>query len=334
MGDQLKAGVKTETPKNGGDLRDSDVIAYLRRNPRLLLQNPDLLAAIAPDTRFETDTVVVDMQRFVVERLRRQVDDMKVASDRLVTTTRTNMSLIERTMECALALLYARDFSELTQILHDDLPVHLGVDAVACCFESDTPPVEAGQTVRSLPGQGAYGLSGFHRRGVAFETTGHRVDAQVHRQVIVQDLREFGEVARIEQRQCAFHGAFDQRHIGAGGGDQAVAGDFHVIHLAAQAFDDKALHVDHDRIGLEPGIRRDSREQIRVLEQQARIAAQVCDHVAVAQVTAVLRRLGLHAGFQLVAHGRLPRKVSGRFLDHGRLENRLPGLGPVIHESF
>ena len=161
MGDQLKAGVKGDSLKDGGrELRDSDVIAYLRRNPRLLLNNPDLLAAIAPDTRFETETVVVDMQRFVVERLRRQVDDMKVASDRLVTTTRTNMSLIERTMECALALLYARDFSELTQILHDDLPVHLGVDAVACAFESDSLPVEAGQTVRALPAGFVAGLMG------------------------------------------------------------------------------------------------------------------------------------------------------------------------------
>lgn len=149
MGDNLKAGIKGEGPAPA--LRESDVIAYLRRNPRLLLANPDLLAAIAPDTRFEAETVVVDMQRFVVDRLRRQVDDMKAASDRLVTTTRSNMSLVERTMECALALLYARDFSELTQILHDDLPVHLGVDAVAVAFESDTLPLEAGQTVRSLP---------------------------------------------------------------------------------------------------------------------------------------------------------------------------------------
>ena len=103
----------------------------------MLLANPDLLTVIAPDTRFETDAVVVDMQRFVVERLRRQVDDLKAASDRLVTNTRSNMSLVERTMECALALLYARDFSELAQILHDDLPVHLGVDAVAIAFETE-----------------------------------------------------------------------------------------------------------------------------------------------------------------------------------------------------
>jgi uncharacterized protein YigA (DUF484 family) len=151
MVDHVKAGAKTDGATPKADLRETDVIAYLRRNPRVLLNNPDLLAAISPDTRFETETVVVDMQRFVVERLRRQVDDLKASSDRLVVTTRSNMSLVERTMECALALLYARDFSELAQILHDDLPVHLGVDAVAVGFESETLPGDAGHIVRSLP---------------------------------------------------------------------------------------------------------------------------------------------------------------------------------------
>ncbi len=148
MADHLTAG-KTDAQKP--ELREADVVAYLRRNPRILLNNPDILSALTPDTRFETDTVVVDMQRFVVDRLRRQVDDMKAASDRLVNTTRSNMSLVERTMECALALLYARDYNELAQILHDDLPVHLGVDAISIGFETESLPVEAGHIVKALP---------------------------------------------------------------------------------------------------------------------------------------------------------------------------------------
>lgn len=144
MADQLKA-------EPGRELREQDVLAYLRRNPRFLTQHPDLLAALAPETRFETDAVVVDMQRFVVERLRRQVDDLKASGERLVTTTRANMSLVERTLECALALLYARDFEELGQILSDDLPTHLSVDAVSIGFETETLPAEAGHVVRALP---------------------------------------------------------------------------------------------------------------------------------------------------------------------------------------
>ena len=171
MADQV--GLKTDSPK--AELREADVIAYLRRNPRVLLANPDLLAAIAPDTRFETDTVVVDMQRFVVDRLRRQVDDMKVASDRLVTTTRSNMSLVERTMECALALLYARDFHELAQILHDDLPVHLGVDAVSIAFESTSLPVDAGHMVRALPMGFVHAIMGNDSSAIRTETEGEVV---------------------------------------------------------------------------------------------------------------------------------------------------------------
>ena len=154
MADNMKAGAKDANKDVGVgpklDLREADVIAYLRRNPRVLLNNPDLLTVLTPETRFETDTVVVDMQRFVVDRLRRQVDDLKASSDNLVTTTRSNMSLVERTLECALALLYARDFTELAQVLHDDLPVHLGVDAIAIGFETDTVPAEAGHIIRAL----------------------------------------------------------------------------------------------------------------------------------------------------------------------------------------
>jgi len=72
MADHMTAG-KADAQKS--ELREADVVAYLRRNPRVLLNNPELLGALAPDTRFSTDTVVVDMQRFVVDRLRRQVDD-------------------------------------------------------------------------------------------------------------------------------------------------------------------------------------------------------------------------------------------------------------------
>ena len=148
--DNRKAGAKDIGVGPKTDLREGDVVAYLRRNPRLLLNNPDLLTILAPETRFETDTVVVDMQRFVVERLRRQLDDLKASSDSLVSTTRSNMSLVERTMECALALLYARDFNELAQVVHDDLPVHLGVDAVAIAFETDSIPADAGHIIRQL----------------------------------------------------------------------------------------------------------------------------------------------------------------------------------------
>jgi len=170
--DNRKAGAKDVGVGPRTDLRESEVVAYLRRNPRLLLNNPDLLSILAPETRFETDTVVVDMQRFVVDRLRRQVDELKASSDSLVSTTRSNMSLVERTMECALALLYSRDFNELSQVVHDDLPVHLGVDAVAIAFETDSVPVEASHIIRTLPAGGVAALVGEASTRIRAETQG------------------------------------------------------------------------------------------------------------------------------------------------------------------
>ena len=150
MADNLKLGPKANAEQRV-ELREQDVIAYLRRNPRVLLNNSDLLAAISPERTFETESVVVDMQRFVVERLRRQVDDLKNSSESLVSTTRANMSLVERAMECTLGLLYARDYAELSQILHDELPLHLGVDAVAIAFETENLPGDCDGALRGLP---------------------------------------------------------------------------------------------------------------------------------------------------------------------------------------
>lgn len=175
MAEQGHVGAKDVGTGPKVDLREADVIGYLRRNPRVLLNNPDLLTAIAPETRFETDTVVVDMQRFVVDRLRRQVDDLKASSANLVTTTRSNMSLVERTMECALALLYARDFTELAQVLHDDLPVHLGVDAVAVAFEGESVPTDAGHIVRALPAGSVAALMGEDSTRIRADTEGESV---------------------------------------------------------------------------------------------------------------------------------------------------------------
>jgi len=147
---------KTAGTKGGGDapapdLREADVVAYLKRNPRVLLNNPDLLESLAPDTRFDNETVVVDMQRFVVDRLRRQVDNLKASSDSIISTTRANMSMVERTMESALALLYAGSYAEVAQILQEDLPLHFGVDAIGIAFEADQIPGDAGGVIRTLP---------------------------------------------------------------------------------------------------------------------------------------------------------------------------------------
>lgn len=131
-----------------------EVLEYLKAHPKLLLDNPKLLAEIAPDRRFDSETVV-DMQRFVVQRLRRQVDELKTSTKHLVTTTRDNMSILEKTHDCALAVLNAKDFIELSRVLTEDIPLFLGIDAAAVGIEvnpQDTGmlPEGASTTLRLL----------------------------------------------------------------------------------------------------------------------------------------------------------------------------------------
>ena len=122
-------------PKDTADgVTEVQVLEYLKAHPKLLLNNPKLLSDIAPDRRFDSETVV-DMQRFVVQRLRRQVDELKASSEHLVTTTRSNMSILEKTHDCALAVLEAEDFPALGRILAEEIPLFLGVDAAAIGIE-------------------------------------------------------------------------------------------------------------------------------------------------------------------------------------------------------
>lgn len=128
-----KATPKGAAAKTSGPT-ELEVLKYLRDHPKLLLDNPKLLAEIAPDRRFDSETVV-DMQRFVVQRLRRQVDELKATSAHLVTTTRSNMSILEKTHDCALAVLRAENFRALDGVLTEEIPMLLGVDAAAIGIE-------------------------------------------------------------------------------------------------------------------------------------------------------------------------------------------------------
>lgn len=125
---------KTQDDSGTPELTEGDVIAYLRAHPKLLADDPKLLAELVPDRRFDSDTVV-DMQRFVVQRLRNQVDELKASSKHVITTTRANMSILEKTHDCALAVLNAENFLDLSRLLAEDIPLFLGVDAAAIGVE-------------------------------------------------------------------------------------------------------------------------------------------------------------------------------------------------------
>lgn len=133
------------------ELPSSDQVeAYLRANPAFLNERPELIAVLAPPSRFDAGSVV-DLQTMMLQRLRDESRDLRDAANLLITTTRSNMIIQTRTHAGVMAMLGADNLERLIHVVRYDLPLLLDVDTVSLCFESASanPPDIA--DVRWLP---------------------------------------------------------------------------------------------------------------------------------------------------------------------------------------
>lgn len=131
---------KSESAAAESAIGDADVIRYLRRNSDFLIRHPDLVESLSPPGRWTGDSVV-DMQQFMLERLRGEIDNLRVSSMDLIDTSRRNLSVQNRSHAAVLAMLAANDFDHLLRIVGDDLPLLLDVDAVVIGFEPPPMPM-------------------------------------------------------------------------------------------------------------------------------------------------------------------------------------------------
>ena len=119
----------------------AQVADYLRRHPTFLMRHPELLDGQSPPARSHGDGVV-DLQQFMVERLRRDLTRLRGLQDELVANSRDNLSTQDRIHRAILALLDAESFEHLIEIVTTDLAVLLDVDVAALCVEAanGSPP--------------------------------------------------------------------------------------------------------------------------------------------------------------------------------------------------
>ena len=132
---------------------DADqVAAFLRHPPNFLNERPDLLESLVPPAQRSGETVV-DMQRFMIDKLRRDVHSLRHHQDNLVDATRTNMTSQERIHAAVLAMLEARTFDHLLEIVTQDFIATLDVDFITLCFEAADPATHPGNIkgLRILP---------------------------------------------------------------------------------------------------------------------------------------------------------------------------------------
>ncbi len=116
-------------------IRAEDVAAYLRRNPDFLAEHPELLAVLTPPSLRRGDSVV-DMQHFMLQRLRGDLARLKTQQRALITTSRSNLTSQNRIHAAVLAIIAASSFEQLLQIVTTDLAVLLDVDVVTIGVES------------------------------------------------------------------------------------------------------------------------------------------------------------------------------------------------------
>ena len=117
-------------------IAEDDVAEYLCWHPDFLSERPDLMRVLTPPARRKGDGVV-DLQQFMIERLRTEVARLKKNQRVLIGANRAHRIRQSRINEAVIDLLSARSFEEVIQTLTTDLSMRLDVDAVALCVETE-----------------------------------------------------------------------------------------------------------------------------------------------------------------------------------------------------
>ena len=117
-------------------LRDSQVAEHLRRHPDFLVDHPDLLGVLTPPSRVNGHDVV-DMQTFMIERLRGDIDHLKERRDVLVELGRRNRSQQSQAHAAVVEMLGAATLEHLIEVVTVDFLRLLHLDVVTLCVEAD-----------------------------------------------------------------------------------------------------------------------------------------------------------------------------------------------------
>ena len=133
-------GDKRQAGRSSGAIKESQVAAYLRRHPDFLLRHDDLIEILTPPSRSGNGATrgagaVVDMQCFMLDRLRAEIDRLRGQIDDMVSSSRSNMSNQGRIHQAILALVAARSFEHLIETVTTDLAIMLDLDVVMLCVE-------------------------------------------------------------------------------------------------------------------------------------------------------------------------------------------------------
>ncbi|MGH6991243.1 MAG: DUF484 family protein, partial [Stellaceae bacterium] len=117
---------------------EGDVHQYLKAHPDFLVHNPEFLSVLTPP-QLQRGDQVVDMQSFMLQRQRQELEKLQRQHGELIGTSRANLASQARVHGAALALFSARSFEQLIQTVTTDLAVMLDADVATIGVESVEP---------------------------------------------------------------------------------------------------------------------------------------------------------------------------------------------------
>lgn len=126
------------------------VAAYLRLHPDFLVTYDGLAAVVTPKA-FHRDDGVVDLQAFLLHRVREELATLRLQQQSLIVASRTALSRRQRVHAAILAILAAQSLDHLLQTITVDLAVLLDVDVVTLCIEGTDPVPLAGPGILQVP---------------------------------------------------------------------------------------------------------------------------------------------------------------------------------------
>lgn len=118
-------------------LDEAEVIAWLHQHPDLLTRHPELCDILMPPERQGAGDNVVDLQRFMVQRLQGALARASNVGNELLDASRQNLSATQRVHAAVLMLLEAGSFEHMIHMATQDWTDLLEVDVISLCVEGD-----------------------------------------------------------------------------------------------------------------------------------------------------------------------------------------------------
>jgi hypothetical protein len=196
-----------------GDMTSQSVAAYLVRHPDFLTDHPELVKVLTPPSRWNGDAVV-DLQSFMVEMLKNELEGLRNCAQEVIETSRSNMTNQTRTHAAVLALIAAGDLERLMRIITDDLPVLLDVDVAVIGLEgvvigddAEIRNLAAGDVDRLMTSnQEAVLFSSITDDGLIFGHAGSLVRSAALARLRLEPLQAGGFLALGSRHEAAFRG--------------------------------------------------------------------------------------------------------------------------------